>query len=88
MDIQSFKVLKNVPLPSWGSGGGKKYDWPFGKMKVGECFFVPLQKNEPVGGFRTRSAILRGASLWRVTGRRFATRLSDDDKHIGVWRIA
>ena len=82
-----FKV-KHDPLPPSNGGGVKKYDWPFEKMKVGECFYFPIEGAGFKAIYAARHTIMRAAKEWRVTGRRFATRLMPGDKEIGVWRIA
>lgn len=42
-EMIKFKVQNGVPLPFARGGNGRKYDWPFGTMKKGQCFFVPLK---------------------------------------------
>lgn len=84
--IVKFKVEKGVPLPQDGRGGGQRYEWPFGTMKVGECFFVPIDGTFK-STYQARHTIFRHARLWHNTGRKFTTRLMPDDRRIGVWRI-
>ena len=85
--MEKFKVQKGVPMPGWHAGGVKRYDWPFGTMKKGECFFVPLKDGSFKEIYGKRQTILRAAIMWRAAGRKFSTRLMPNDKAIGVWRV-
>ncbi len=43
-----YRIDKGVPLPkSAQKGGGRKPVYPFGRMEVGDSFFVPLTKATP-----------------------------------------
>jgi hypothetical protein len=82
-------AVKKEPLPASHGGGGKKYDWPFEKMKVGECFYFPLANGDGVMQvYAARAKIRKAADQWGVVGKRFATRHIREKKAIGVWRIA
>lgn len=80
-------AVKSDPLPQQSMSAGRKYEWPFATMKVGECFYFPIDGKGVIASSRARSKISRAAILHRVTGKRFVTRAMPDDKHIGVWRI-
>ena len=82
-----FKV-QTMPIPLPSSTGNSKYDWPFGTMKVGECFMFPINGTGVKATYIARGIIYRNAGMWRATGRRFVTRLMPNDADIGVWRIA
>lgn len=86
--IQKFKVESGVTMPVTASGGARKYEWPFGTMKVGESFFFPIHGQGVIAVLKARGIVMRNAKDWRVTGRRFATRVMKDQKSLGVWRIA
>jgi len=84
-----FKVERGIGIPNPHLSLGKKYEFPFGTMKVGECFTYPLSANAGVIEVqKTRGLLLRHAAYWRVTGRRFATRVLPGRKGVGCWRIA
>jgi hypothetical protein len=84
-----FKVSHDLPLPAPYTGPGAKYDWPFGTMKIGDHFLFPIEGDGAIKAIYTaRHIVMRNAREWRITGRRFATRLMPGDKFIGVWRIA
>lgn len=81
-----YKIERD-PLPIPRMGGVPAQDWPFMKMKVGDCFYVPCKDEFSIIYF-TRQSIHRGTRLVRITGRRFATRYMRDTRRFGVWRIA
>lgn len=83
----TFKVQKEE-LPDAMFGGKKRYEWPFGTMKVGECFYFPLKNGDGVRQVYTvRGKIMQAAREWRASGMRFATRHLRDRQAIGVWRV-
>lgn len=86
--VVKFEVKAGVQLPPPQQNANRKYDWPFGTMKVGECFYFPIEGTGVIAVTKARGIVMRNAKEWRVTGRRFATRAIKGDKYIGVWRIA
>ena len=73
-----FDVDDNVPMPTKGAPGWKKY--PFAEMEVGHSFFAPLP-----------STMLSNASInWgKAHGRRFSVRKVTENGVQGarVWRV-
>ncbi len=76
---EAFKVYRH-PLPDAQPGRRSKY--PFAQMKVGECFYVPIQE------LKSKNALAAAARQWASRNskdRKFATRVVDD--LVGIWRI-
>lgn len=81
-----FKVQRDE-LPDANLGGTRKYEWPFGSMKVGDCFYFPLKQADGVRQIYTaRAKIMLAAREYRASGLRITTRHMREKQAIGVWR--
>lgn len=85
----TLTIHKGIPVPK---GRAEYGSYPFDKLKVGECFFVPKDDRDLIriqsnlgssgragrwGGKRFKTAIVRqGHPLWNGTD------------GVGVWRVA
>lgn len=74
----SIEIKKNIPIPKGRSGShGRPTKYPFGKMDIGDSFFIPkdsagsasqcasIYKKKHGGNF-TRRQVVGGFRIWRV----------------------
>jgi len=76
-----FEIVKNIPIPSVRTAGGRAIKYPFRNMvDVGDSFQAVVSIDEA-------KQIQRAAAAFaRRNGVKFTTRRSDTG--VGVWRIA
>lgn len=82
-----YKVEKNVEMPLKKTfTAGSKY--PFAEMDIGDSFFVPATSREDAKKVQTRVSA-SGTKFRAVHGRRFSTRVIEENDGFGVrvWRI-
>ena len=77
---EGYRVYRD-PLPAARPGRAVKY--PFAQMKVGDCFYVPVEdlRTKNVVAVAARSWAKRNSKDWK-----FVTRVIGD--RIGIWRVA
>jgi hypothetical protein len=85
MTRHQFVIEKNVPLPKSNRGRGNTR-YPFGRMDIGDSFFIAAPENATATQQRISSAATHFAARHAC---RFTTREVMEDGVIGVriWRI-
>ncbi len=76
-----YEIDERVPVPKPRLGGGK---YPWGEMKVGDSFFVAVDKEPPSAVQGTVSGSAR--AYGKKHGQKFTTRIVDGG--VRVWRTA
>ncbi len=84
-----IEIIKGVPVPEGRAANGS---YPYDKLKVGECFFVPKDDRDTI---RIQSNLMSGARSGRFGAKRFKSQvirqghaLWKGKDGVAVWRVA
>ena len=84
----TYKIEKNIKIPSPTRNGVEQYKYPFFEMKVGDSFAVPVDPSTQLGYIRVRGRVASAihAQQKRQEGSKFTVRTMKDKRELRVWR--